>query len=719
MKKEYKIKQLDITDCGAACLASICMYNGLKISIGRIRQYAYTDKTGTTVKGMIEACTRLGLTGKGVMAEPEALDIVSTPVIAHVIVRNVLTHFVVIYKTTKTGVTIMDPADGEYHTMTRDEFRKIWTGVLILVEKSSEFVPGNQTVSKWSRLLAVMRPHKTLMIQALFGAVITTILGLSTSIYIGKITDYVLVYGNKNLLNMMSIIMIGILLVQLFISVIRDRILLYTGQKIDTDLILGYYQHLLHLPQNFFDSMRVGEIVSRITDAAKIRVFINQTALALILNVLTIIVALAVMLFYSWELTLVVFATAPLFYLSYYIYNKVNKRYQRKTMETAADLQSQLVESLNSIKTVKRFGLEDYSNIKTEMRYVRMLKNIFKVSSAGIYVNTGNTMVSSGVTIAILWFGSTLVIDNTLTPGTLLMFYSLINYVISPVASLVSSNSEIQDAMIAADRLFQIMDLEKEENTNNKIELTDNIDGDIIFKNVCFRYGAKRDLFKDFNLTISRGKTTAIVGRSGSGKTTLSSLLLNIYPVNEGTISIGDNNIDLFSNESLRRCISIVPQSVELFAGTFMENIAVGDFHPNVEKIHSIIKLLGLEELINTQPEGLNTYISEQGTSLSGGERQRIAIARSLYKEPRILVLDEATSSLDSISERYVKAALDSERSKGTTVIIIAHRLSTIKAADTIVVLDNGKVAETGTHTELLSNEKEYYNLWKEQYDRY
>ena len=408
-----------------------------------------------------------------------------------------------------------------------------------------------------------------------------------------------------------------------------------------------------------------------------------------------------------------------IFYRTPIIYNKVNKKFQRKTMESAADLQSQLVESLNSIKTVKRFGLEDYSNAKTEMRYVRMLKNIFKVSSTAIYINNGNSLVSSGVTVAVLWFGSTLVIDNSLTPGTLLMFYSLINYVITPVASLVSSNSEIQDAMIAADRLFQIMDLEKEETTDAKIELSENIDGDITFKNVRFRYGAKRDLFNDFNLTIRKGTTTAIVGRSGSGKTTLSSLLLNIYSVNEGVITIGDNNIELYSNESLRKYISIVPQSVELFAGTFMENIAVGDFHPNVEKIQSIIKLLGLEELINTQPEGLNSYISEQGTSLSGGERQRIAIARSLYKDPKILVLDEATSSLDSISERYVKTTLESEKEKGTTIIVIAHRLSTIKSADTIVVLDNGKVAESGSHAELLSNKKEYYGLWKEQYDQY
>lgn len=715
MKKEYKIKQHDITDCGAACLASICLSYGLKISIARIRQYAFTDKEGTTVKGMIEACEKLGLTGKGVMAEPEALDIVSMPVIAHVIVRQVLTHFVVIYKVSKGNVTYMDPADGEYHTETIETFKKTWTGVLILVDKSETFTPGNISVGNWTRLMTVLRPHRKLMLQALFGALITTILGLSVSIYIGKITDYVLVYGNKNLLNMMSIIMIAIIIIQAFISIIRDRILLYTGQKIDTDLIFGYYKHLLKLPQSFFDSMRVGEIISRISDATKIRSFINQTALQLVLNVLTIITALSMMLFFSWKLALVILATTPFFILTYKIYNKINKKYQRKTMETAAELQSQLVESINSIGTVKKFGLEDFSNAKTEMKYVRMLRNIFKVSSAAIYVNSGNTIITTGVTIAVLWMGSILVLDNNLTPGTLLMFYSLINYVVSPIASLVTANSEIQDAMIAADRLFQIMDLDQEETTENKIKLTDKLSGDIVFDNVSFRYNPKKDIFQGFSLTIKQGQTTAIVGRSGSGKTTLSSLLLNIYPIDEGTITIGGINTSLISNESLRNQISIVPQSVQLFAGTFVDNIAVGKSFPDMKKIQDITKLLGLDEMINSTPEGLNTYISEQGSSLSGGERQRIAIARSLYKDPKILILDEATSSLDTISEGYVKKALEFEAKKGTTIIIIAHRLGTVKHADQIVVLDNGKVIESGTHSQLIGNKGIYYNLWQDQ----
>lgn len=717
MDRKLRIKQLDITDCGAACLASVGIYYGLKMPIARIRQYAFTGKKGTNVLGMIEACNKLGFVGKGVMAELEALDIVAKPVIAHIIIKNVLTHYIVIYKTSKSHVTYMDPMDGEFHTETKAQFKNIWSGVLILIEPVSSFVGGNKTISNFTRFIKYITPHKSMLFQALFGALVTTILGFSMSIYIGKITDYVLVYGNRNLLNMMSLIMGGILLVQIVISAIRDIILLNTGQKIDTTLILGYYQHILKLPQQFFDTMRVGEIVSRMGDAAKIRDFINQTALELILNSLTVAIAFGLMFFFSWKLALIVFVTVPLFMLSFYIFNKLNRKYQRQTMETAAELQSQLIESLNSVQTVKRFGLEEYSNIKTESRYIRMMRNIYKGVMGSTLIGCGNSFISTGVTIAVLWFGSILVLDNDLTPGTLLMFYTLISYVVSPIVGLINANADIQDAMIAADRLFQIMDLEQEDNSETKIELTDDMIGDITFSHVSFRYGTRKEVFKDLNLTIEHGKTTAIVGESGSGKTTLASLLQNIYPIQEGKITIGNYELDQFSNESLRRYISTVPQSVELFMGTLAENIAVGQFQPEFKKISMLIKLLGLEDFVSNLPSGINTQIGEHGASLSGGERQRVAIARSLYKEPRVLILDEATSSLDSISENYVQQTLKKLVEQGVTIIVIAHRLSTIKSADNVIVLEKGKVAENGKHDELLAKKGTYYHLWHEQYN--
>ena len=261
------------------------------------------------------------------------------------------------------------------------------------------------------------------------------------------------------------------------------------------------------------------------------------------------------------------------------------------------------------------------------------------------------------------------------------------------------------------------MDLEREQNEENKIVLSSNMIGDIILEDVSFQYGTRKDVFKELNLTIKKGKTTAIVGESGSGKTTLFSLLQHIYPVNKGRIKIGDYDISQITNKSLRSHIGTVPQQIELFRGNIIQNIAIGDFNPNIKRIVDLIRSLGLENFIKGLPQGLNAQIGEHGASLSGGECQRIAIARALYKKPDIIMLDEATSSLDTLSEKYVKNVLDKLRDQGKTIIIIAHRLSTVKSADEIVVFEHGCVAEIGTHKELILQKNIYYRLWKGQTD--
>ena len=355
--------------------------------------------------------------------------------------------------------------------------------------------------------------------------------------------------------------------------------------------------------------------------------------------------------------------------------------------------------------------------MKTETRFVHLLKNTYRSIYGSIMAQGGIQFVSTGITIAILWLGSILVVDQELTPGALMVFYSLVGYVISPIGSLISSNQTIQDALIAADRLFQIMDLEREQDNNQKIILEPDMVGDITFENVSFRYGSRKDVFKELGLKIEKGKTTAIVGESGSGKTTLISLLQHIYPIQEGRIRIGDYDIAQIDNRSLRRRVGTVPQQIELFAGSIAENIAVGDLHPDMKKIVDLTEQLGLKDFIDGLPKDYRTYIGEHGASLSGGERQRLAIARALYKEPEILIFDEATSSLDSISERYVKQTLDALARKGKTIIVIAHRLSTVKNADKIVVIDKGQVIEAGTHEELFNSNGMYHRLWKEQFD--
>ncbi|WP_300698622.1 peptidase domain-containing ABC transporter [uncultured Bacteroides sp.] len=716
-QKGVKIKQHDITDCGAACLASVCAYYGLRFPVARIKQYAFTDQKGTNILGLIEAAGKLGLSAKGVKAQFEALQIVPKPAIAHVIVHERLQHFVVLYKAEKGRVTYMDPADGRMHKVTDDEFVNMWTGVLVLMEPEETFQKGNMKTSMTRKFFSLLAPHKSVMAQAVFGALIYSILGLSTSIYVGKITDYVLVDENVNLLNLMGVVMIIVLLLRTFIGAMKSILALRTGQRIDAALILGYYKHLLTLPQQFFDTMRVGEIISRVNDAVKIRNFINNVSLDLVVNLMILLFSVCLMFVYSWKLALITLASAPLFLLIFRGFNRLNKKYQRSIMESSADLEAQLVESINSITTIKRFGIETFANLKTESRFVLLLKNTFHSIYGAIMAQGGIQFVSTAITIAVLWVGSLLVIDRELTPGTLMVFYSLISYVVSPIGFLISSNQTIQDALIAADRLFQIMDLEREQDDNRKIVLKPDMIGDISFEDVFFRYGSRKEVFKGVNLKIEQGKTTAIIGESGSGKTTLVSLLQHIYPIQSGRIRIGDYDIEQIDNRSLRRRIGTVPQQIELFAGTVAENIAIGDLNPDMKRIVDLSEQLGLKQFVERLPNGYNTYIGEHGVSLSGGERQRIAIARALYKEPEILIFDEATSSLDTPSERYVKQTLKALARKGKTVIIIAHRLNMVKEADRVVVIDRGKVVENGTHQELFRFGGIYSRLWTEQFE--
>ncbi|KAB1160603.1 peptidase domain-containing ABC transporter [Tenacibaculum aiptasiae] len=708
------IKQHDVTDCGAACLVSIASHYKLQIPIARIRQYAGTDKKGTNVLGLIEAAEKLGFEAKGVRGELDSLFKIPKPAIAHIIVKEKLQHYVVIYEVTKEYIKIMDPGDGKIHKKTHEEFLKEWTGVLVLLLPKEEFTTGNEKVSVLKRFWFLLKPHKFVLLQALIGAVVYTLLGFSTSVYIQKITDHVLIGGNTKLLNLLSLIMLSLLGLQIVIGVFKDVFLIKSGQQIDARLILGYYKHLLKLPQQFFDTMRVGEIISRINDAVKIRTFINDVSLNLTVNILILFFSFGIMFMYYWKLALIMLLVIPLYLVIYLIINKLNKKTERKIMESSADLESQLVESLNSVGTIKRFGLESFANIKTETRFISLLNVGYKSALNSIFSGTSTTFTAQLFTIILLWSGSYFVIEREITAGELMSFYAIIGYFMSPVASLIGTNKQIQNALIAADRLFEIMDLEREENEDRIVLKKEKIK-DIEFKNVAFRYGTRVQVFTDFNLKIKKGNITAIVGESGSGKSTLISLLQNLYPLQKGQITIGDFDLKYIQHESLRELVSVVPQKIDLFAGNVIDNIAVGDFAPNMELIIDICKSIGILEFIESLPNGFNTYLGENGATLSGGQKQRIAIARALYKQPEVLVLDEATSSLDSSSENYIQKAVESLREQNKTIIIIAHRLSTVVNSDDIVVLQRGKVLEQGNHNLLYNKQGKYYDLWQQQ----
>lgn len=709
-----QVKQRDITDCGAACLVSVSRHYRLNVPVARVRQYAGTDKKGTNVAGMIGAAEKLGFEARGVKGPFESLYKIPLPAIAHVVIKKTFHHYVVIYKVKSHTVLIMDPSDGKVGNKSHNDFRDEWSGVLILLMPADNFVPSNDKKSLSSRFLILLQPHSQIIIQALFGAIIYTVLGLSTSIFVQKIVDFVLVDGNRNLLNLMSTGMIIILLLQVFIGTAKTIFTIRTGQMIDARLILGYYKHLLKLPQQFFDTMRVGEITSRISDAVKIRVFINDVSINLAVNIFMLVFAFGLMFTYYWKLALFMLVLMPLYSIIYLITNALNKKVQRKLMEQSAELESQLVESLNAMGTIKRFGLENATNQKTEVRFINLLRTVYKSGLNSVFSGTSTEFVSHLFTIILLWMGAGLVLDNRISPGELLSFYTLTGYFTGPVSTFVGMNKTIQDAVIASDRLFEIMDIEQE-NDENKVDLSRLNLGSIRFVDVSFSYGSRVTVFEKLNLEIPFQMFTGIVGESGSGKSTLMSILQKIYPVQNGNIFIGDYSIEYISNQSLRRTVSVVPQKIDLFAGNVIENIAIGVDDPDMKKIISICSRLGIINFIENLPKGFQTQIGENGATLSGGQKQRLAIARALYREPEILIMDEASSSLDPVSEQYVQNSIEYLLSEKKTVILISHRMSTIQKAGKIIVLKDGKVAEEGRHADLIALRGEYYHLWAQQ----
>jgi ATP-binding cassette subfamily B protein len=709
-----QVKQRDISDCGAACLASVARFYNLDVAVTKIRQHAGTNQKGTNLAGMLEAAKYLGFDAKGVRGTLESLFQVQLPVIAHIILNGQLQHYVVIYKISKQKISIMDPADGKSIVKKLSEFKEEWTGVLLLLVPNDDFIQGNQKISLYRRFYDLLKPHRSILIQTLIGAIIYTLLGLSMSIFVQKIVDFVLVDGNRNLLNIMSIGMLIILSLQVILGIFKSFFMIRTGQIIDTRLILGYYKHLLKLPQQFFDNMRVGDITSRIGDAVKIRLFINDVSINLAVNLFMLLFAFMLMFTYYWKLALLLLVIIPLYTAIYLITNMLNRKVQRKLMENAADLESQLVESLNAVGTIKRFGLEDHANRKTELRFMKLLDTVYKSGMNSVFSGSSTELVSHSFTIILLWVGAGFVLDKQISPGELLSFYTLIGYFTGPVSSFVGMNKTVQDAIIASDRLFEIMEMEQEID-KNKFDLSVLNIGNIRFVDVSFRYGSRVLVFDKLNLQIPFQKLTGIVGESGSGKSTLMSILQNIYPVHGGQVFIGDYAINHISNTSLRRIIAVVPQKIDLFSADVITNISIGDEEPDMKKIIRICNLLGIIHFIDQLPNGFQTQLGENGSSLSGGQKQRIAIARALYRDPEILILDEASSSLDPVSEKYVQDTIEVLLSENKTVIVISHRLSSIQRAGLIIVLKDGKVVEEGEHAELLAQQGEYYHLWSQQ----
>lgn len=724
--KYYCIKQHDITDCGAACLATICKQNGYNIGITKIREVAGTDKQGTNVAGVIKAAEHLGFSAKGVKGNKEAFfSEFPLPCIAHVIVDGNLLHYVVIQKITKKQVIIADPAAGIVKLSPEEFFGEVhsgneppkymWSGVLILLVKNEEFQKGGETKGLFSRFFYLLIPQKKLLMHIFLASLVYTVLGILGAFYFQELIDSVLPDGLRKTLMTLSV---GVILLNVFkviLNAFRSHLLLYLSQKLDIALLLGYYRHVLELPMNFFGTRKVGEIISRFNDAGKVRDAISGATLTIMIDTFMAIAGAVILFIQNPKLFVIALIIVILYFIIVAAFNKWYEKLNRKQMEDNAQLTSYMVESLNGIQTVKAYNAERKANLETERKFVKLLKSIFNLCWVENLQTSLKVFIELVGGIIILWVGGISVINGDMTIGSLITFNALLAYFLDPVKNLINLQPQMQTAVVAADRLGEILDLEAEKTEKEYRKLQpDSIAGDIEIKNLKFRYGTRSLVLDDISLTIKKGQKVAFVGESGSGKTTLSKLLLHMYSAEEGEILINGNNIEDIQIEKLREKIAYIPQETFLFSGTIFENLALGLDDTDMDDIIEASKMAQAHEFINELPLRYETHLEENGTNLSGGQRQRLAITRAMLKKPDILILDEATSNLDAITERALDKTIG-EFSKDMTTIFIAHRLSTIKNCDKIFVMEKGKIIESGNHKELTDLGGKYAELVRQQ----
>lgn len=713
----FKLKcilQNDETDCGPACLAAIFGKYGLKVSIAKIRDIAGTDRQGTSACGLVKVIEHYGFEQKVVEADKNALtQKLPLPAIAHVVIDNTLLHYVVITKIKDNTVVVSDPAKGSVRYK-KEDFLKIWTNVLILIAPTKESQKGNKKESTLSSFFRLLISQKWLLLRIFILSMILTSIGIITSFYYQVLMDNIVPSLSIEMLNYVSAITLSLFLVQICLNFFRGLLIVKLEQNIDIPIMLGYYNHALILPMKFYSMRDTGEIISRFNDASSIRDIVSEASLTIMMDTIMAVVG-AVVLFNSNRLLFLISVVMLILYgIIVFVYNKPIKKINRKIMEMNSKVTSQFVETINGIETIKAFNQEDNEKEKTDKLYKKFLKKVFNGGVLSLSQQTITMFVAVVGELVILWVGVAYVIKGELTLGELITFNALLGYFIEPIKNLINLQPSIQTAVVAADRLGEILDITPEYNYEHE-QLNDKIKFDkISISSLDFRYGTRELVLKDINLEICRGEKIAFVGESGSGKTTLANLLVRLYEQEKGSIKLDSIDIREFSIKQIRDNISYISQNTFLFSGTIRENLLFGNSDVSDDDISQVCKICELEEYINSLPLKFNTRIEENGKNLSGGQKQRLAIARALLKKPEILIMDEATSNLDYVTERSIEKTINNF-SKNMTTIIIAHRLSTIKDCDKILVLRNGQIVETGNHRDLLNQRGYYYQLWNGQ----
>lgn len=720
------IRQHEEKDCGAACLSMILQHYGKKLPLAAVAEAVKVDQYGANIYGLLDGAKQFGLTGTAMEGSAEEFlsDIrsgrIKLPVIARIVNRFGFEHYIVVTGIRGNRVLYCDPGEGRMKFSFK-KFTQCFLGQVVSFEKTNDFKKENRRKGSAMEFIRLITRQKGLIVVVGILSVLVTGVSLIGTYLFQFLIDNVLPevsstqphsheeFGGIEAFAVL-ILAVGVLyLIRFLVQLLRGKLLTFMSKRINLPLMLGYYDHVVDLKMDFFGNHKTGDIMSRFNDASKVQEALSSVTLTLMIDVVMVILCGFILFNQSRTLFTVICVILGLYIFISVLYIRPLDKRNRQLMQESSQLNSYLKESIDGIQTVKAFSAGKMVKLRTKELFNNLQKYGIKASMLSLSKDALIELMTSVGTLALLWVGAVSIACGEMTLGTLMTFYTLLSYFLSPIQNVIELQSTLQSAVVAAGRLRDILDRSKENDHEGEAKSSFE-NGNITIEDVYFRYGNRTQVLKDLNLAIRQSSHVALVGASGCGKTTITKLLMGFYQPEKGQIKINGKILKDINLEDLRENVSYVPQETFLFSDTIRNNLMLGNERTLTDmQIEFVLDSCGCD-FVKNLPFGLDTMLEENGANLSGGQRQRLAIARALLRDPKILLLDEATSNLDTISERNLREMLHNLY-PNMTVIMVAHRLNSIRNCDQILVLDHGTLAEAGTHEELIKLDGIYATL--------
>lgn len=723
-------KQQYSADCGPSCLRMIAKYYGKEYSAELLRKHSFISREGVSMLGISDAADYLGFHTVGVFTSFKQLaEEALLPCILH---WN-QNHFVVCYDIKKTWrgkykICIADPAHKKL-VYTEEEFKKCWIstqrggnecGAALLIEPGVDFGKREDEIQESKKsmtsFLKYFLPYKGLLFQLVVGMVVGSLLQLIFPFLTQAMVDYGIQGKDMNIITLILIAQLMLFIAQLSVGYIRSWILLHINSRIDISLISDFLLKLMHMPLNFFDTKRTGDIMQRIGDHGRIKGFLMGNSISILFSVTNFIIFGVILGYYNLKILLIFLLGNTLYVIWILGFMRYRRELDVKRFYLASNEQSNVIQLIQGMQDIKLNNCEKQK--RWEWEHIQI--NLFKVSVKGLTIGqiqqTGSVFFTKSTDIIVSFIAAYSVVHGDMTLGMMMSLTYILGQVSAPIHDFIGFAHSYQDSKISLERLNEIhaQDDEEKDIANKLSVLPEN--RDIQVKDLTFSYsGAERDYaVEGLNITIPANKVTAIVGESGSGKTTFIKLLQGFYKPNRGQITVGGINLELINPHLWRSLTGSVMQESFIFSDTIAKNIALATDEVDLVRLYHAAEMANIHDFISSLPMGYNTKIGMEGSGVSQGQRQRLLIARAIYKNPEFMFFDEATNSLDATNESVIMHNLQ-EFYKGKTVVISAHRLSTVKNADNIIVLNKGHIVEQGTHNELVKMKGAYYTLVKNQ----